>query len=1182
MATQRTSRGLRTVVLPQPLALPASAQDLAPAGGGSVTASGLSVGDTVSFSASQVSDFSLTQSRSTLTACSSATSTASSWRLDSGRAVLKLEPLLSGRNCDEFLGPVDGPPRSARQPSRPNTTPGRSLNLGALQRFVPVSNASSATSFGLDSQAEDARTVDSGELSAAASEWRNAVALSKRPPSGGHSWRPGYAARKRLRDRLPPKPSTAGSRTSSASSFGKGISSTSRFGKGVKAQRPWTIGNEHSRSSFAETELGCDDVEADAYGHGSARREEARKSVLEIVYVRQSIPEKMFRGILEKEVMDEQEEQQAQISCFRLENKKEYEEEERKQAAMWREKEVRIQKIHETQWMLQDQTLQSYFESRGRLLPTPAEEDTGTRDEDEGDGDDQEKDKGPGLKPKKPLELRLRTIRRQTKKMYRIRREEKAKERARAIEGLAPAIPESVAEDDADGESDGELEDEAENRKKEGVIASFSQSVFCTPSMKNVLKAGFRQSIAGQSVEAAVAKLPSLPSKIEEAEIENVDDKVVEAKDMTQLAQDGVGQVNSLWKRASAVAISQVRMRTPLKAKSKFEQKEEMTMLAILAKYDEDNDETLGQGEMLDCLQEVGLRCRTEKERQTVHKIIWDIDELYVSFEFFKQNVITNISSSLAELRLSKYQVLFRELDLSGNGFVSIEEICEKLRRSALHVSNEVLRDSLLAYSRARGRGETLPAGFKKTVLNLENFVLFVNILCERYERDYMMQWHRLSQRFGLPAQEKESWKHDLVSMHSMFHDYDPCSGKYGSASGALREAQAIKVIRESGYMPKLRPKQTALTATVHEKLGPDGTLGFKEFLQIMHQLRELDRERLRRAFDIRCGVANGTLPQHEATTLLEDCGCVPRTADEKAELEAILVDIDDEGAEVLSSEDFVSLCQRMTAQMRVFQHERERQFILGAGWSEKGFAEFHHAFNVFDEDMSEVLERDELMKAVELLKGQYWQSSGNMNMMLMALGIDPHRDINVNFLTFLRMLKMLDESETRRQQGEAVGYKRDITDLLFTSYQALEPLSEGLTKATFQNALMVGCRNYKGAQLQESLNQLQSEPAQVEFTSFLRVIKVLEALIENDFDEFIADVQGWEDIVAVEGEEILHPDLEKRKREVSKKKEQKGLNSSLTTEFANFFGSSKTPATPASGDFNSQANFAGSCESHS
>jgi len=55
---------------------------------------------------------------------------------------------------------------------------------------------------------------------------------------------------------------------------------------------------------------------------------------------------------------------------------------------------------------------------------------------------------------------------------------------------------------------------------------------------------------------------------------------------------------------------------------------------------------------------------------------------------------------------------------------------------------------------------------------------------------------------------EQENWKHDLVSFYNMFHVYDPCSGKFGSATGLLTEQQVVSVARESGYMPKDEPGQ--------------------------------------------------------------------------------------------------------------------------------------------------------------------------------------------------------------------------------------------------------------------------------------------------------------------------------------------------------------------------------------
>merc|ERR1712176_344886 len=192
-------------------------------------------------------------------------------------------------------------------------------------------------------------------------------------------------------------------------------------------------------------------------------------------------------------------------------------------------------------------------------------------------------------------------------------------------------------------------------------------------------------------------------------------------------------------------------------------------------------------------------------------------------------------------------------------------------------------------------------------------------------------------------------------------------------------------------------------------------------------------------------------------------------------------------------------------------QHERERQYVVSAGWSEGHFAEFRKAFWSFDEDFSEVLERDELMKAVELLRGSYWQSMSNMNLMLVALGIDPTKEIHVNFLMFLRMLKMLDESESRRQQGQLLGFSQERTDTLYTVFQALEPESDGTVGRPLLEHIFCQVLHYlPKLHMEDFMRMLLQEPLQVEFNSFLRLMKAIDSFQEVDFDACLQDMFSW------------------------------------------------------------------------
>merc|ERR1719343_1402472 len=142
---------------------------------------------------------------------------------------------------------------------------------------------------------------------------------------------------------------------------------------------------------------------------------------------------------------------------------------------------------------------------------------------------------------------------------------------------------------------------------------------------------------------------------------------------------------------------------------------------------------------------------------------------------------------------------------------------------------------------------------------------------------------------------------------------------------------------------------------------------------------------------------------------------------------------------------------------------------------------------------------------------------------MFVAIGIDPKKEIKVNFLMFLRLLKMLDESEARRQQGAMLGFNRDQTDKLYSALQGLDPENRSGTvkREIVEKALTGSTTKYlTKLQLVEVIRILSQEPAQIEFGGFLRTMKLLEGFAEGTFNMIIDEVLKWQEKPAGEEED--------------------------------------------------------------
>jgi len=539
--------------------------------------------------------------------------------------------------------------------------------------------------------------------------------------------------------------------------------------------------------------------------------------------------------------------------------------------------------------------------------------------------------------------------------------------------------------------------------------------------------------------------------------------------------------------------------------------KQEVVLMQAFTKHDSSGRHKLDQAQALDCLKSLGLRAKSFEERAEVRKILWSLDVLEYNFEQFSQ-MLPKVRQTLMELRTPRLHALFTSVDSYNRGTLSIAETLDALHLRAVNAGDALVDEALRTFGQMTGRHEKLLTS-RLAMLDKASFVTLVCLIQELTDRENHDNLVRIAAVCSLTADEQEFWKYDLISLHAQFHEYNPLGACWGSPSGSLNESQVVLVIRESGYMPKNAAKQHTVKTMISNALRQDGTLGFTDYMKIMQYLKELDKERLRRLIDDVTD-KSFSMPVEEVGSLLREIGVITKATADRFEVREVLEDGDGRGTRFLGREEIVVIGQRVHQVLKVSQNARECQYVMmGGDWDESHFVSFRKAFHYFDEDMSEVLERDELMLAMDQLRGNVWRATSNVNLMLAALGLDPSHKIEVNFLSFLRMLKMLDEIEVRRQQGASMGFTRDRTDSLFSSFQALEPESNAVvSRVTLEKALARATAKWcTSSQLGDALKSLGESLVPVNFQAFLRVLKLLEAVVEGDFEECLDDIQRWE-----------------------------------------------------------------------
>ncbi|CAK0873695.1 unnamed protein product, partial [Prorocentrum cordatum] len=118
-------------------------------------------------------------------------------------------------------------------------------------------------------------------------------------------------------------------------------------------------------------------------------------------------------------------------------------------------------------------------------------------------------------------------------------------------------------------------------------------------------------------------------------------------------------------------------------------------------------------------------------------------------------------------------------------------------------------------------------------------------------------------------------------------------------------------------------------------------------------------------------------------------------------------------------------------------QRELERQYMVAVGWSAERVAECRRAFEQFDESMGDVLTESELLKP-RRARGRYAPLVRDLDVAFLALSLDTSVEVRVDFLTFMRIMKMLDESEARRGMAGMLGFGDESSDRIIGIYQKL------------------------------------------------------------------------------------------------------------------------------------------------
>jgi len=511
----------------------------------------------------------------------------------------------------------------------------------------------------------------------------------------------------------------------------------------------------------------------------------------------------------------------------------------------------------------------------------------------------------------------------------------------------------------------------------------------------------------------------------------------------------------------------------------------------IFDAYDRTGDGTIDQSVMMQCLKDLGLRGTTMQERTQIREILWSVHKLEVTFDEFAHEIMPAVRTSLAELHHERLVKQFEEADKDGSGFLSINETLKILRMMGTYPSEEqILRGITDVLPVAAITGQT-DAGYSVRtcdLLDIDKYLALVHLLQERTERENLDRTKKIALAHNLVEEEQQLLQHNLVDLADSFDRF--------ATDGQLSSSQVVNAIRDSGVVPRSRGGIASIQDALQLEcsMSNDEMVDFQKFLRVVQRLVVHDRFWLLKIFEKHDSQRRGALSLAEAhTALVTDCGIVLRTSEEASNIAASIEEFDEDCSGAVGRDEFLELCRFVFQRVHKIQREVERQHAARYGWNDEQIEELRSAFILLDENNSETLEHNEVVGAIDVLQRS---SREDVRTLFVELGLDPyHKDTLVDFLKFLRMMKILDDRETHRQIGARLGLKEDVICSLRASFQELHPNSdfvvprEVIVKVLGNDPKLVDKKRLVNIQ-----RELSSQPAMMGFEAYMRVMKNLDA----------------------------------------------------------------------------------------
>jgi len=216
--------------------------------------------------------------------------------------------------------------------------------------------------------------------------------------------------------------------------------------------------------------------------------------------------------------------------------------------------------------------------------------------------------------------------------------------------------------------------------------------------------------------------------------------------------------------------------------------------------------------------------------------------------------------------------------------------------------------------------------------------------------------------------------------------------------------------------------------------------IDFQRMLQILSTARRQELASSKGIFELHCPPDSQGLTLIACQRALRDLEIDPRSEAEAEEIDALIDEFDEDRSGEVDIEEFCRLVDFISRRLRKLRRDAELFHTLEHDWTEHDYKELRYAFILFDEDMSHLLDLDEIVKAVQC-NGKAWTEDQVVEL-LEDMGRNPRKAID--FIGFLDLIKSIESFEVQRDQAVSIGITKDVAAVVVMEWRRLRPDTQG------------------------------------------------------------------------------------------------------------------------------------------